>query len=74
MTQIPIPLDSELVGELFLRVGPKADISGWIENIVRDYLERTSNDDGWNDEYYEYLNKLMIQADLLQILYCHYIQ
>jgi hypothetical protein len=63
MTKIPIPIDSELVGELFLRRGPKADISGWIEHVLQDYLDRTSNDDGWNEEYYDYLNKEVSQEE-----------
>lgn len=53
MPTIAIPLDSEIIGELYLRAGPKADISDWIENVVRDYLERTA-DDKWSDAYYAY--------------------
>ena len=53
MPTVAIPIDSEIIGELFLRAGPKADISDWIENVVRDYLERTA-DDQWSDAYYAY--------------------
>lgn len=53
MATLAVSLDSEIIGELFLRAGPTADISGWIENIVRDYLERTA-DDEWSDAYYAY--------------------
>lgn len=53
MPTIAIPIDSEIIGEMFLRSGPKADISDWIENVVRDYLERTA-DDQWSDAYYAY--------------------
>lgn len=44
MTKLAVPIESEIVGELFLRVGPTANISDWIENVVRDYLERTAAD------------------------------
>lgn len=57
MNKIAIPIDSEIIGELFLRSGPKVDVSGWIENIIMDYLERTQSDDGWREEYYEYVEK-----------------
>ena len=54
MSQISIPISSELIGELILRKGPKTDVSTWIENIVEDYLNRTSDDGGWSEEYYDY--------------------
>jgi|JI10StandDraft_1071094.scaffolds.fasta_scaffold156111_1 hypothetical protein len=53
MPNIAIPVDSKIIGEMFLRAGPNADISDWVENIVRDYLERTA-DDEWSDAYYAY--------------------
>jgi hypothetical protein len=53
VSSISIPIDSEIIGEMFLRAGPSADVSGWIENVVRDYLERTANDE-WSDAYYTY--------------------
>lgn len=55
MPTIAIPIDSEIIGELYLRAGsPKIDPAGWIETVVRDYLERTSNDGNWSDTYYAY--------------------
>lgn len=55
MPQIAVPLDSEIIGEMFLRKGPSVDISDWIEYVVRDYLERTANDTGkWSDAYNAY--------------------
>lgn len=58
MPTIAIPIDSEIIGELYLRAGsPKIDPSGWIETIVQDYLERTSNDGNWSDAYYDYLQR-----------------
>lgn len=55
MPTISIPIDSEIIGELYLRTGdPKIDSAGWIETIVRDYLERTSDDGNWSDAYYAY--------------------
>jgi len=52
--KIAVPIDSEIIGELFLRRGPKADISGWIEDVVWSYLERTADEGDWNEAYYEY--------------------
>ncbi len=60
MPIISVPIDSELVGELFLRKGPTADVGLWIERIVGDYLERTTEDGGWSQAYYDYMDK---QAD-----------
>lgn len=55
MPTISIPIDSEIIGELYLRTGdPKIDPAGWIETIVQDYLERTSEDGNWSDAYYAY--------------------
>jgi len=53
MAQIAIPIDSEIIGEMFLRSGPNADITAWIENVVSDYLDRTVNDE-WSEAYYTY--------------------
>jgi len=54
MKTIAISIDAEIVGELFLRAGPRADIGSWIENVVRDYLERTAEDGNWSEAYYQY--------------------
>lgn len=55
MPTISIPIDSEIIGELYLRTGdPKVDTAGWIENVMRDYLERTSEDGNWSEAYYTY--------------------
>ncbi len=62
MTTISIPIDSEIVGEMFLRVGPKANISDWIENVVRDYLERTAADE-WSDAFYAYRSSQASEID-----------
>lgn len=51
-----IPIPSRIIGEFYLRRGPSADISGWIENVLEDYLERTEDDEGWNEEYYDYIS------------------
>lgn len=64
MPQIAIPLDSEIIGEMFLRVGPTVDISNWIETVVRDYLERTADDTGkWSDAYIAYRESQVDQND-----------
>jgi len=57
MNKIAIPIKSDIIGELFLRSGLKIDVSGLIEDIIMDYLERTEGDDGWKEEYYEYIEK-----------------
>jgi hypothetical protein len=57
MDKIAVLIDSEIIYELFLRNGPKADISGTIEDITMNYLERTENDVGWSEEYYKYIEK-----------------
>lgn len=57
MSNLCIPISARLIGELYLRRGPSADISGWIENILEDYLDRTEEDEGWNSEYYEYISE-----------------
>ncbi len=51
MPSIAIPIDSEIVGEMFLRAGPTVDVGDWIQNVVRDYLDRTA-DDEWSEAYY----------------------
>ena len=56
MTTIAIPIDSEIIGEMFLRTGPKANITDWVENILTNYLERTA-DDEWSEAYYDYREK-----------------
>ncbi len=53
MATVSVSIDSEIIGEMFLRAGPKIDVAGWIETIVSDYLERTA-DDQWSDAYYAY--------------------
>ena len=52
MANVAIPINSEIIGELYLRAGnPKIDLPAWIENVLSDYLERTADDD-WSDAYY----------------------
>lgn len=56
MRDISIPIDSEIIGELFLRskAGPKTDVPSVIEDVLRDFLERTANEGYWSDAYYTY--------------------
>jgi hypothetical protein len=54
MPTIAIGIDSTLVGELFLRAGPKADVASMIEEVVKGFLEETADRDGWSDSYYQY--------------------
>ena len=54
MPTISVPIDSEIIGELYLRAGrPDTDIGGWIQNVLHDYLERTM-DDEWSESYHLY--------------------
>lgn len=54
MPSIAIPINSEIVGELYLRAGnPKTNLTDWIENVLRDYLDRTANDD-WSEAYHDW--------------------
>jgi len=61
--KISIPFSVEIIYEMLLRSGPKTDISTWIENVVMDYLERTEHNEGWQDAYYEYLDRQTGIAD-----------
>ena len=66
MPNIAIPVDSEIVGEMYLRAGnPKVDLTGWIENIVRDYLERTAEDGNWSEAYYANRERQSGSADFV---------
>jgi len=59
MSTIAVPIDSQIVGELFLRKGPAADIRNWIENVLWDYLDRTAEDGEWSEAYHEYREGLL---------------
>jgi hypothetical protein len=55
MPKIAIPLDSRLIGEMFLRRDPSVDISDWIEYVVRQYLDDTADDTArWSEAYTAY--------------------
>lgn len=65
MPKLAILIDSSIIGDLYLRSGhPDEDISGWIENVVRDYLERTA-DDEWSEAYEIYRNNKTDQLDFV---------
>jgi len=61
--KICVPISMEIIYEMLLRSGPESDISSWIENVVSDYLDRTTDDEGWNDVYYEYLERKTGELD-----------
>ena len=61
--KICVPISQWIIYELLLREGPEQDISNWIENIVSDYLGRTEDQDDWNEEYYEYLERQGGESD-----------
>ncbi len=55
MATLSVPIDAELIGELYLRAGhPKKDIASWIEDVLQDYLERTAEDGDWSEAYYSW--------------------
>jgi hypothetical protein len=62
--KIAIPIDSEIIGEMYLRLGsPRANITDWIENVVRDYLDRTADDGDWSETYYAYRERQSFSDD-----------
>lgn len=65
MNTICINIDSEIVSEMFLRQGPKTDVSSWIENVVWDYLERTADDGDWSEAYYAYRAQQQGEGDFV---------
>ncbi len=67
MSEIAIPIDSEIIGEFYLRKGtPKVNLTGWIEDILKDYLDRTSNDSNWSDAFYDYRERQSGSDDFLK--------
>lgn len=64
MPTLSVPIEAEIIGELYLRKGdPNADISGWIEHVLFDYLERTADDGDWSPAYYEWREKAADSED-----------
>jgi len=54
MPTLSVQIDSEIIGELYLRAGkPDADITALIQDVLYDYLERTANDE-WSESYHIY--------------------
>jgi hypothetical protein len=47
-----VPISCDLYNEFSLRCDRSVDPSSWIENIIRDYLERTEGDAGiWSERH-----------------------
>jgi hypothetical protein len=63
---ISIPINSELIGELYLRAGPQANIAGWIETVLSDYLDRTAEDSNWSEEFYNYRKRQLSQENFIK--------
>lgn len=58
MSKISISIDSQLIGELFLRLGrADVDVNQIVEDVLTDFLERTMQDGPWADVYYEWVEK-----------------
>jgi hypothetical protein len=50
-----VPISADLYHQLVLRYGdPARDISGIIENVISDYIDRTEEDAGWSASYQEW--------------------
>ena len=51
---VGIQIDADLYATFILRTGRSANVTGWIENIIQDYLDRTELEDGiWSKEHLE---------------------
>ena len=65
MVSIPIP--SDVYAELLFRKMDKyQDIGTWIEDIVRDFLNRTEDEGYWADEYYEWKTDSVQEEDFIK--------
>lgn len=64
--KICIPISTDIIHEMLLRKGPDTDVTNWIENIIYNYLGDTERNDGWNDEYYEYLGRRIGESDFIE--------
>ena len=49
--QVGILIDAKIYNEFVIRRAKTNDVSGIIENVLEDFLERTKRDDMWSDEY-----------------------
>ena len=61
--KICIPIATEIIHEMLLRQGPNTDVSSWIENVLMNYLDDTEENPGWQEEYYEFLNRRRGESD-----------
>ena len=67
--KLAVPISSHLVAELILRKGTThVDVSSWIEQVVADYLDRTEDDAGWTEHYYELKEEERAEAEELRVL------
>ncbi len=53
-TTICVPIDSEIIGEMYLRWGPKADIRELIEHFLTFDLDHLADDGNFSPAYYAY--------------------
>jgi len=61
--KICISIDQEIIHVMLLRGGPTTDLSAWIENILWNYLGDTEDNEGWQEEYYEFLDRRRGESD-----------
>lgn len=54
---ICVPIDQEIIHQMLLRGGPETNLSSWIEEILWNYLGDTEDNEGWREEYYEFLDR-----------------
>jgi hypothetical protein len=56
--QIAILIDARLHNELVLRTRKSKDVTGIIEDVIQNFLDRTETDDIWSEEYLDELATL----------------
>jgi hypothetical protein len=64
--KICIPIATDIIHEMLLRRGPETNVSAWIEDLIYQYLADTEQENDWNDEYYEYLDRRTGESDFME--------
>jgi hypothetical protein len=54
MTQLSVPIDANLVTQIVLRSRGRHDVAALVNNVIRDFLDRTLGDaNTWSEEHAE---------------------
>lgn len=51
---ICVPIDAAIYNELVIRRGTPDSLSGMIEDIIQDFLDRTADEGYWSEQYYQW--------------------